>query len=254
LYFIDIKSGRVRANQRTTHESVYSLYFVRDGRSVRAILGDATKGIGEILDCDLVSGGVLSARNPGLPMMAGPVAISADGRWIASAKFGGSAVRVRDLDSGQLVAELGTLNTASALSPGMAFSPDGSILAVGREDGSIELWDIRSKRTRSVLRGLRPSYESWGLRFSPDGRWLGVRSEYGRPVGVIQHAGWLFQSAVSGRNWRRGDEVVVFDLRTGRVHGRAGGSIHPDFAPDGRTLATRNGDFSASLFDLPPAP
>ena len=58
----------------------------------------------------------------------------------------------------------------------LAFSPDGSVLAIGYTDGSIELWDIPAKKSRTTLR-----YEFTGpihsLQFDDGGQCLAMCGE-----------------------------------------------------------------------------
>jgi WD40 repeat protein len=90
----------------------------------------------------------------------------------------------------------------------LAVSPDGSLVAAGGADTTIELWEIQSGKSRSILRGhLSPVRR---IAFSPDGQRLvscdGMGgtivwdSQQGRRVGAIPadalkpgriHRGWL---------------------------------------------------------------
>jgi WD40 repeat protein len=49
----------------------------------------------------------------------------------------------------------------------LAFAPKGQTLAMGRDDGKIQLWDVEKQHLDFNLRG-RPE-RLWGLAFSPDG-------------------------------------------------------------------------------------
>ena len=58
---------------------------------------------------------------------------------------------------------LGVLNGTPGRLHGLCFSPDGSRLAVGANDGTIRIWDLSDKQEVALLRG----HESYVQR--PDG-------------------------------------------------------------------------------------
>ena len=108
---------------------------------------------------------------------------------------------------------------------GVAFSPDGQLVASGHRNGGIALWDSHTGRRVRVLRA--EGLPAWSVAFSPDGRLLATAAgDYARPD-------------LKG-------EVLLWDLATGRVthalEGHAGCAWTVAFSPDGHLLASSAGE------------
>ncbi len=56
------------------------------------------------------------------------------------------------------------------LSEGLAFSPDGRMVAVSYIEGSVQLWDMATLQPVETLKGFLLG--AHGVTFSPDGRYL----------------------------------------------------------------------------------
>jgi Tol biopolymer transport system component len=110
------------------------------------------------------------------------LAVSADGRTRASSSKQGIRVERaghRDDDAGVLAGGDGLRQ--------FAITPSGDALAVGREDGTVEIWDIARRAVRERFSTAPRSVEL--LRFSPDGRSLALVERDSRDLLSMWRAG-----------------------------------------------------------------
>ncbi len=98
---------------------------------------------------------------------------SPDGRRIATANWGvwssgSQAVILWDVDSGQKLNVLEDMRQVL----GMAFSRDGSLLAIGTRQGEVTLWNLHDFNHETLRQ--RSGDIARSVAFSADGRWLEV--------------------------------------------------------------------------------
>jgi len=127
---------------------LHSVAFSPEGTRVAALTKpvgpDASRSAGEVRAWDAASGAERLRFETG-PASAG-LAYSPDGKWLAELGGGGASHRLRDAGSGKELLELTAAPTAG-MSFAVAFSPDGSRLAVSSEDSKVRIWELTDAET-----------------------------------------------------------------------------------------------------------
>jgi WD40 repeat protein len=150
------------------------------------------------------------------------IAISPDGRWVATASWLNSLVKVWDAQSGDLVRNLPA--------PGrtvVAFSPDGQWLATSSSE--YQLWEVGSWQPKGPP---KPGYElpEWNFTaFSRDGRMM-ARTVDGHSIQLLET---LTEKPLATLEAPVSSSVAKFE-----------------FSPDGSQLAAVQHDQQVQLWDL----
>jgi WD40 repeat protein/beta-lactamase regulating signal transducer with metallopeptidase domain len=170
---------------------------------------------------DPVSGKMLREFTPQAGFYMHDFDVSSDGHQVAtlaqrllldSREFD-TRVQIWDRRTAQPLGELNWTEPLGQQSRVVKFSPDGSVLALGRENGHIRIVDLRSGE--ELLKHQAGQHSVASLAFSEDGEWLAVAGRRGVAL-------W---------KWLKDEEP--HQLLTG-----ARGAISVAFSPDGKWLAT----------------
>lgn len=157
------------------------------------------------------------------------VAWSPDSKWLATGGVD-QAAKIWDATSGEGLQTFGRntglldLVSGGAVVESLAWSPDGTSLAVGSQDKSAAIWDVESGREKLRLRGHQSAVSS--VAWSPDGRMLAT--------GSADH---------TIRIWdRSGKELEV-------LRGHRNPVLSLAWSPDGKWLATASSDKTTRIWD-----
>jgi WD40 repeat protein len=152
------------------------------------------------------------------------VAISPDGRWLATAAFNVAGARVWELNTTpNLVRDIPT-----RVGPSLAFTPDGAWLVLGTER-EFAFWDYRNgQRHLSVARSDAAGL-SGPMAFSPDGKTMAIAAT---------------RTLIRLVDWKTGRELVTLESPSPSAISRL------NFTARGGVLAASVGDGMVELWDL----
>jgi WD40 repeat protein len=163
---------------------------------------------------------------PDSDLAANRLVFSRDSRFLAA---GGRAMPVRIWTVPDFREMKSLEEPHSGFSTGVAFSPDGQILATASWDTTIKLWDFKSHRRLATLKGHLSHV--WDLDISPDGRMLASGSEDGTIKLWRLDGEWAAERTME--RTLRGHTAPVYSVR---------------FSADGETLASGSADHTVKLW------
>jgi WD40 repeat protein/predicted Ser/Thr protein kinase len=154
----DRERGQIRHGWRHAAD-VRSVTFTPDGRAAVTASFDGT-----VVFHDVDTGAVIRTLRAERPEQIGALAISRDGRWLATGNDT-KVARLWDLETGRPVRPfVGHLGDVRAV----AFSPDGALLLTASRDRSLRVWEVATGRQLHEFDWASDASRSFVL--SPDGR------------------------------------------------------------------------------------
>jgi len=178
------------------------------GAGLVALSGDGSRlavGRAPFVDVyDVATGkrlGTFGDERPNVPRV---VAISGDGRKVASAGWRDAPLRVWDVDTGVLLRQYGGpgYEVGANVMGGcvyLAFSPDGADLVVGSNSGGLEFWNVAAEPLAALPNRVAGFVGAWA---TPDGSTLigahygGALSLWDAGTGELRHVVKLYDVCI----------------------------------------------------------
>jgi WD40 repeat protein/uncharacterized caspase-like protein len=231
----DVTSGRelqsLAGSQGSLAASigVYFIGFTGDGQIVT--VSDAMRVWDVASGRELRTLGTTSVSVSGLTGGEGGVALSPDGKQLASLLVGSDkpVVRVWDISSGRELRSVDLPDEELSMAE-VGFTPDGHLLVAGVVDKQIKLWDVTSKLSERKLG--QTAKEFAPVKFSRDGHQIVLAEGY----------------AVRRWDIATGQELPVLNVPNGGLI--TGQNAYVGFSDDGKKVATGGFDTPTILWDI----
>jgi WD40 repeat protein len=260
--------GKEIAVLKGHNRGIMAMAFSRDGKLLATCSGDHTANIaGEVRLWDADDGKDRGLVGKQEDMALGVAFGPTDGNLVSVGRD--RAVRVWDVEKRAQVHTLRPADAAaeeSKVVQALAYSPDGSLLAVGGEGGTIDLWTVKERKKVSTLNGHKDTV--YALAWSSDGSRLvsgsGDRTaiiwDMGdkKPIRTLKHAGGVFAVAITrdGKTVASGgfDKIVrLWDAESGVEKAKREGHTASirclAFAPEGELFASGGSDYSVRIWN-----
>jgi WD40 repeat protein len=253
-------TGRLVKSIETGKAGLSDARFSTDGSSLYLVLWDRPPGppfpptyTWEIHTWDTSTWTERPVRSVTVPQFS-QGSVSPDGQLLATGHPYTPGVTLWDTATGATVATLtvsGAQPTAGTYS--RVFSPDGTTLAVGKSDGTLEFWDVATRTLSRTLPG-HPGHHIHSSRFAARAPETLITCAWDAKTSVFAQAVELFTNLFRLKRafGQSTAQVAVWDLKTGRRRVLFAGMGFAVVSPDGSILATPSGGDTVNLWDFSP--
>lgn len=227
IRFWDPQDGKALDTLDWPTAYMYQLHFTAQGDSLWA---SSTDGIQEwsIPGGELVQDTFINADLGGLAIHS---SASPDGKLLATSMWMMDKTVLWDGGSGSLLTDLSPQDGTSAQVNALTFSADGSLLAIGYDNGLVEVWNMAGERSLAYTLKSDPQADSTSeLAFAPDGKRLAAAytvGDYASSIGIWALPDGTLKTIIEGPK----SEVASLA-----------------FSPDGSLLAAGAGDHTAAIW------
>ena len=225
---ISVAERAIARKLRVSRGNVNALAFSADGWKLAAGAGEP--GVAGEIDLWNVADGTLLKRFDGHKDAVYSIAISPDGKTLASGSYDNRIV-LWDVKSGRPERTLDGHNGAIL---GLAFRPDGNVLASASADRTVKLWDVKiGERLDTFAESLK---ELNSVLFTPDGQRV-IAGGGDNRIRVWQ----ISPAAKEGSN-----KLLVAQFA------HEGAILRLALSSDGKTIASAGDDQAVKLWDAQP--
>ena len=268
----DAASGQVLLTTSSAyHEIINGLAFNPDGTRLATakLKHDSTDNTGTVKMWDVASGEELPNLLIGIvgtDSSSNHLAFSPNGMRLATTNHRYKTVEVWDVATNKSIF---SLSGNTSIIESVTYSPDGTRLATGSEDGSVKVWDSSSGALLQTFPGGHTGIV-WNVVYSPDGTRLATANADGTGkvwdaatgkelLTLTGHANQVKDIAFSldGKQLITSSDdgsVKIWDAATGKelltIVRDAGPIASIDISPDGTRLLTGNADGTARVYFL----
>ena len=265
IWDISPTAGSDALNLAGHTDRVYSVAYRPDGKQMATVSWDGTVKVWDAISGEELLNLPLTLDLSSFTSFAGGVKYSPNGKWLAYND--GKTTIIVDADSGTQILSLPAFNSDTV---DLAFSADGTKLAIASVDSMIRISDTKDGKTLLEFPASTAGIQR--IAFSPDGERIASANNDGTYVWDAVTGKNLLTFSGHGEGIRSSGiayspdgkwiassgndaSIQVWDAKTGKVVfsliGHTGPTFGAAFSPDGQFLATSSVDRTVKIWKLP---